>query len=88
MGQRMDEPARNPLRQDRRQLPQLRSNRRNPSLDAICPHGLKLALRHFDLWQIEGCVIKRLSTKLPKSPILETSNDKDFDHEKAYFLYG
>ncbi len=31
---------RDALRQNRRELPQLRSNRSHPSLDALCPHGL------------------------------------------------
>ncbi len=33
-------PRRDALRQDRRQLPQLCSTRRNPEVDALCPHGL------------------------------------------------
>jgi hypothetical protein len=33
-------PRRDALRQDRRKLPQLRPTRRNPEVDALCPHGL------------------------------------------------
>jgi hypothetical protein len=54
-------PRRHPLRQDRRKLPQLRATRSHPSLDALCPHGLK---------DLMSAIIAQQFARVPRGPTL------------------